>query len=452
MSKNGKIAIKRPFLDPETKDIWTINNYNYSKPVVQSFNFEDIDMNLYINAKFAEGERIASCFEFGGLAEAIITPLFNQIEEKMQYPEMPKEDKDRWEKEHVLINKELTSQLIADTLDNFKMVITFSPVGTLLEEIKATFSEEKILIIADEKNFMLELDQLEQSIKFLAYQIPNINYILFPLISPKPNIIDENSAGSTDNIEEIENMVWYMKIYFSTLLESITKKCKFIGKETTKMLLQIDNKIIFSNQVAFNKGFIPSYDSFQTLCENEEANKNYYRYNFLLNEGNKTIDVQLINCLSGDTLIQISKDGKTKPIKDIKIGDYVYTPSGIEQVIYSDSDFSHATAKSYYLFTFEDGRQLKIIKNHRFLNPKNNKFEHILDRQVGDYLIDNNKKLVKIIKIELIEEEINHYTIFTENTNQYYANGFLSGNKVSKFPFKWLRKIGLKYCKHYYGW
>lgn len=331
----------------------------------------------------------------------------------------------------------------ADVLNNINTILAFSGIGYFLEDIGATINSKKILIVADEKNLMLEIDNIKHSVRFLDYNTPNMKYMLIPLNIFTPGIINKDNTTEPANCE-------YIKIYFTSLLESITKKYN-IKREVSKMLLQANNRTVFSNQIAFNKGFVPTSDIFKTTLTNENIDQNYYRYGYTIDEVNKTIDVNIISCLSGDTLIQISKDGETKPIKDIKIGDYVYTPNGMEKVVYSDSNLSR-TAKSYYLFTFEDERELKIIKNHRFLNPKNSKFEHILDRQVGDYLIDNNQKLIKIVKIELIEEEIEHYTIFTENTNQYYANGFLSGNKISKLPFKWLRKIGLKYCKHYYGW
>ena len=438
MSKSGLIAIKRPFLDSEVKDIWTINNYNYSEPFIYQDSLEGFNMDLYVNAKFGESEKTADCFEHYYFAE-IITSRFDELNNAMQDPEAPEDIKNTWEKEHMFIDADYT----ADVLNNINTILAFSGIGYFLEDIGATINSKKILIIADEKNFMLEIDNIKHSVRFLDYNTPNMKYMLMPLNIFTPGIINKDNTTEPANCE-------YIKIYFTSLLESITKKYN-IKREVSKMLLQANNRTVFSNQIAFNKGSVPTSDIFKTTLTNENIDQNYYRYGYTIDEVNKTIDVNIISCLSGDTLIQISKDGETKPIKDIKIGDYVYTPNGMEKVVYSDSNLSR-TAKSYYLFTFEDERELKIIKNHRFLNPKNSKFEHILDRQVGDYLIDNNQKLIKIVKIELIEEEIEHYTIFTENTNQYYANGFLSGNKISKLPFKWLRKIGLKYCKHYYGW
>ena len=92
MSKSGLIAIKRPFLDSEVKDIWTINNYNYSEPFIYQDSLEGFNMDLYVNAKFGESEKTADCFEHYYFAE-IITSRFDELNNAMQDPEAPEDIK-----------------------------------------------------------------------------------------------------------------------------------------------------------------------------------------------------------------------------------------------------------------------------------------------------------------------------------------------------------------------
>jgi hypothetical protein len=57
--------------------------------------------------------------------------------------------------------------------------------------------------------------------------------------------------------------------------------------------------------------------------------------------------------------------------------------------------------------------------------------------------LGENEVITSLESKKIINEKINHYTIYTENTNAYYANGLLSGNFFSNLFPSWLRRLGV---------
>lgn len=130
-------------------------------------------------------------------------------------------------------------------------------------------------------------------------------------------------------------------------------------------------------------------------------------------------------CLYKDTLILMA-DGSQKEIQHIKIGDKVKTPYGIEKVTMIKHDFE-SPACGYYKYQYK-GAELKII---------------------GDHCVEYNGKFVHISEIPNLPKEYIHeicepYSIYTNKTNTYYANGILCGTVLSNRKPRWFW-IGIVY-------
>ena len=146
-----------------------------------------------------------------------------------------------------------------------------------------------------------------------------------------------------------------------------------------------------------------------------------------------------ILCLSGDTLITLG-DGTKKRIDELSVGEKVLTPKGAEEILFSDSQSKKIknTRTEYY---FEDGTKLTIIKDHRVYSPSKNKFVCFSKLKIGDCVLREDGTSIRLIKkVQITGEDIQHYTLFTENENAYYANGILCGNRFSNIKNSFLRK------------
>lgn len=142
-------------------------------------------------------------------------------------------------------------------------------------------------------------------------------------------------------------------------------------------------------------------------------------------------------CLSGDTLIEtnqglvyINKINETELVNN-------------EKILYTDAK-ENKKASQYIIYQFSDGSILKIIRDHRIWSVKKKRFCHISTFKLGEYTINNKGEKIALISKTLKVEPIYHYTLFTENKNQYYANGILCGNIFSNIRINWLRKIMVK--------
>lgn len=130
-------------------------------------------------------------------------------------------------------------------------------------------------------------------------------------------------------------------------------------------------------------------------------------------------------CLYKDTLILMA-DGSQKEIQYIKLGDKIKTPYGIEKVTMIKHDFE-SPARGYYKYQYK-GAELKII---------------------GDHCVEYNGKFVHISEIPNVSKEHIHeicepYSIYTNKTNTYYANGILCGTVLSNRKPRWFW-IGIIY-------
>lgn len=143
-------------------------------------------------------------------------------------------------------------------------------------------------------------------------------------------------------------------------------------------------------------------------------------------------------CLTGDMLITLA-DGTTKRIDAITLADKVlaYNPETmaleVDEITRCDSD-EIKTHDNFDVWTFDDGTIIKTVHRHRFYNVERNAMVYMDEWNVGDHAIKMDGTKVALVNHVNVQEEIRHYTIFTNHQN-YFVNGLLSGNRYTKRLF-----------------
>jgi hypothetical protein len=145
-------------------------------------------------------------------------------------------------------------------------------------------------------------------------------------------------------------------------------------------------------------------------------------------------------CLSGDTLISTPEGDRR--IDSIFAGDIILTPRGPEKVIYSNA---YLDRKGEYFddYYFSDGKTLRVIHNHRIYSVDRGCVVLMSSLREGEQVAVRGTT-AKFLKRERHNERINYYSLWTENSNLYYANDILCGNYFSNFKPTWLRKIAVR--------
>lgn len=151
----------------------------------------------------------------------------------------------------------------------------------------------------------------------------------------------------------------------------------------------------------------------------------------------------LYSCLLPTTEIEVieedekgRKKRRKKKIKDIKEGDKVLSVNPetgkLEEdvVIYADGDENKKYNK-FEIWTFNDGTEVKTVHKHRFYNIERQDFVYIQEWNIGEHGYKENGEIIELIRHKVVNEEVQHCTIFTEKWNNYFANGVLTGNRNS---------------------
>ncbi len=138
-------------------------------------------------------------------------------------------------------------------------------------------------------------------------------------------------------------------------------------------------------------------------------------------------------CLSGDTLITMY-DHTTKRLDEIQSGDFIlayhngkYVP---DKVKFTDS-MANKIRNDLIIYYFENCEPLKVIRDHRLFNCRLNRYTHLSEFKIGDETLNLRGEKVKLLKREYYDVPTQHYTIFTNKYNNYFANGMLAGNIFS---------------------
>lgn len=154
-------------------------------------------------------------------------------------------------------------------------------------------------------------------------------------------------------------------------------------------------------------------------------------------DSNWSNDVRLMECLSGETEIDIydeeKKKRRKKKLKDLKVGDKVISFNTetkkweIDEVL-NDDMHEVKFELSYDIWTFSDGTQITTVKKHEFYNVSQEKLMYIDEWNMGDKIYKEDGTTPSLIKHEKVQEPIRHYTLMNHNHN-YIANGCLSGTR-----------------------
>ena len=143
-------------------------------------------------------------------------------------------------------------------------------------------------------------------------------------------------------------------------------------------------------------------------------------------------------CLTGDTLITLA-DGTTKRIDTITLADKVlaYNPETMaleaDEIISCDSD-KIKTYGEYDVWTFDDDSVVKTVHRHRLYNVEKQAMVYMDEWNIGEHAIKMDGTKVALVNHVNVQEEVRHYTIFTNHQN-YFVNGLLSGNRYTKRLF-----------------
>lgn len=150
---------------------------------------------------------------------------------------------------------------------------------------------------------------------------------------------------------------------------------------------------------------------------------------------NDYADILTAMCLEKNTVITLANGG-TKFIWRLKVGDMVMSlnpetlKQGPDEIIMADGEMNKMSSQ-YDLWKFEGCYDVKTINRHRFYNVERGAFVYLDEWNIGEHTIVQEGKQVALLSHQVIEEEVQHCTIFTKNWNNYYANGLLSGNRDS---------------------
>ncbi len=141
------------------------------------------------------------------------------------------------------------------------------------------------------------------------------------------------------------------------------------------------------------------------------------------------------SCLSGDTLITMS-DGSIKRVDELKVGDKVLSIDPLtcklaeDEVVYSDSD-EVKYGESYDVWTFDDHTEIITINPHEFYNVERQRMTYIAEFSFGDRVYKQDGTTTRLRDHKSHWQTIRHFTLFTKNWNNYFANGILTGNRKS---------------------
>ena len=150
--------------------------------------------------------------------------------------------------------------------------------------------------------------------------------------------------------------------------------------------------------------------------------------------GDSKLRLMEADCLLKGTLISMA-DGTQKEISTINVGDKVLciNEQGMPDediVTFSDGDTKKYN-DNYDLWEFENGYEVRTTHHHRFYNIERQAMVYLDEFEIGEHTIDKDGNQVALLKHTNMIKTVHHFTIATEKYNNYFANGILSGNRLS---------------------
>ena len=138
-------------------------------------------------------------------------------------------------------------------------------------------------------------------------------------------------------------------------------------------------------------------------------------------------------CLLGDTEVTMS-DGSIKQIKDIEVGDEVLSldlttgEKVSRKVIFTDAAENKSTTV-WDEWKFLDGTIIKTAHRHEFYNIEAGRFKYMDEWQIGEHAYREDGTAIELVEHVVHKEVVNHYKITLEDSNNFFANGLLTGDR-----------------------
>lgn len=134
-------------------------------------------------------------------------------------------------------------------------------------------------------------------------------------------------------------------------------------------------------------------------------------------------------CLSGDTIITMA-DGSGKRLDELTVGDLLAGAAGPTIV----TDIRRGIWRpQHILYHFEDGTVIDEISTHRFYNVEQGFWQKLERWNIGEHAKRQDGTLIALVSKECVEEEAECFGLWTES-EEYFANGLLSGNAAANQP------------------
>ena len=149
-----------------------------------------------------------------------------------------------------------------------------------------------------------------------------------------------------------------------------------------------------------------------------------------------------VGCFSKNTMVRMA-DGTDKPIGEVRPGDLVKAYNcehnkDNEELVNSEVRFSSAglyqTEPKYEKYTFSNGTVIEIVNRDRLYNVEENKMKWTDEWAIGEHALTYDGQEVALVSHETIYEEI-EFHVFANDYYNYYINGLLAGQKMSRYPF-----------------
>lgn len=287
---------------------------------------------------------------------------------------------------------------------------TCSPEGTYYEAYEAGINDESLGSSLDP---YIDLDNEEDKLWFDRY------------ISGWKN--NENYNG-----EDIITIIHYEAT--AGFEEDADQRLSLIAVEPGMTISEfVDNEEYNKNHYSHN-----TYNNDVLIAWATEIIDNYYSNNKLsedtvLSENEIYYYCDIQRCLLGDTLVTMS-DGSTKQIKDIKLNDEVLSldlttgEQVIRKVIYTDT-LENKVTTVWDEWEFSDGTIIKTAHRHEFYNVEAGRFKYLDEWELGEHTYKIDGTTPELINHIVHEEEVNHYKITLEGSNNFFANGLLNGDR-----------------------
>lgn len=186
----------------------------------------------------------------------------------------------------------------------------------------------------------------------------------------------------------------------------------------------------FNNPSGF-KGFFT--EPISDLCGMNHPEQHWLQPDHVFQNGATYYYYYYETCLLGDTKVTMA-DGSTKEIKDIELNDSVLSldlttgEQVVRKVIFTDAS-ENKKSISWDEWEFSDSTIIKTTYRHEFYNVEAGKFKYLDEWNMGEHTYKLDGTTPELIKHTIHEEVVNHYKITLEGSNNFFANGLLTGDR-----------------------